>query len=362
MNKHEIELIQQLNSWINQNDPTPLLDRIRTNEGGLYNSHDFLMEVSKKLPQIFNFLLLDERFDIHPEVYISAGINSPQGYLLKYFGHSSHLKGYLNYEELIPLIIERHWDALEEWPEFARQEKWVELANTLHYGAFQFASEELKNSKEFVAKIILKRASCFRYASEEVRNDEKIALLAVIHDHTNFVHVGKIPAMNYEICYHAVSGNPSYIHLVSTEISNYKNLLERAISLDPSAKKYVAKKLLEPKIAFNKMKEKATLELAYGATPPRISKLKNTQIHLGNGIIKITLLIQGQLESFQLPIKKINSPHEIADKVNIDLTKDSYDKNRFLEWQKSITESGALKIVIENIGIGNEPLFFQLNS
>lgn len=351
MNEYETELLSNLRTWMINHDPDHLLDRIYTNEGGMYNGYEFLMEVSRKLPLVFQILLHNERTDIPPEIYVNAIIYSEGGHLFNSFRYSSHLEGYLNFDKLFPLIIEKHWNALNFWQDFRNDEYWVEKSVSKFYGALQFASESLKDSTEFVTKLILKNPSCFKYASDNVRNDRKIALLAVILEPKNFPSVGKRAALDFEICYHAMTNNPNYIQLVNPETTNYDQLVEKALTLKPDTKSLLPRKIVNIKSILDQITIKANLELAYGATPPRISNLKESETYLQRGNLKITLISQGKLVTFRLPISEIKHQNHPKKRVNINLKNNALDSNKFIEWQKSITEVGALKIVIKNVGI-----------
>ncbi len=352
MELHEIEMLEKLNeSVLLHSDPDQLIKKILNNERGLYNGHDFLLALSKKLPELFKVLFDDGRTDIPEEVYVSAAIHSEGGYLLRYFNGSNRFQNNLNLDEHLPKIFEKHWNALLHWPKLSKDEKWVERSAVKHYGAFQFASKELKDSKEFVTKLIIQRPDTFKYASVNCRNDLKIAALAVILDVNNFPFVGIDAARNFEICFHAVSKNPNYIQRIDPKTPKFNQLLELAISLNPESKYLLAKEVYDAKAALNQIQRKANLELAFGSTPARISNLKDSETYLQRGKLNVSLVHQGRLKSFRLSIQKLNSISKGEKTVNINLNDGSEDSEEFEKWQRTITEEGALKIIISNVGI-----------
>lgn len=352
MELHEIEMLEKLNeSVLLHSDPDQLIKKILNNEKGLYNGLEFLLALSKKLPELFKVLFDDGRTDISEEVYVSAGIHSEGGYLLQYIKNSNRFQNNLNLEEHLPKVFEKHWNALFHWPRFSNDEKWVERSAVKHYGAFQFASQELKDSKEFVTKLIIQRPDTFKYASENCRNDLKIATLAVILDAKNFPFVGIDVGRNFEICFHAVSKNPNYIQKIDPKTPKFNQLLELALSLNPEAKNLLAKEVYDIKTALNQIQTKARLELAYGATPARISNLKESETYLKRGKLNVSLVHQGRLISFRLSIQRLKSISKGEKTVNINLKDGSQDSEDFVKWQRTITEEGALKIIISNVGI-----------
>jgi hypothetical protein len=349
MKRHEIEALENIHPGCLSYGCNGYINLVVQNVGGIYRGKEFLLELTKKAPWIFKLYCDFNDRTIPPEVYINAGIHSERGELLSYFINNEYIKNYINLEIVeLPQIIELHWNALEYWSKFAKQEKWVEMAVELRADSLQFASDNLRNSKEFVSKLLLKQPSCFKHASDNLRNDISVALPAVIMHEPNFKYVGRNTLKNYELCHFAVIKNPNNIKYLNDSNPFFESLMEIAIRQGVD-KAYLPLKKRKPKKVFDKVSLKATLNLSYGATPPRLLIFKNLEEE--KIIIKLVLVVGGEYSEFRLKCNKIKNYKKEGSLFNIDL-RDGFGNSRiFKEWQDKVSEKGTLEVSIKNVGV-----------
>jgi hypothetical protein len=342
MNELELEALENIKQHCLGNGCNGHVNNVISNTGGQYRGSEFLMQLSKKVPDLFKLLYDFADPHISKEVYINAGIFSNGGWLLGYLQGCNFFEQN-EFEKFLPRIIENHWDALRTWPEYANQEEWVEKAVERKGESYQFASNILKDSDDFVKRLIIKQPSCFKFATDRLRNDISLALLAVVMCEKNFKYVGHMAQQDYEICHIAIINNPTNIQYLNVSNPYFKNLSEIAIRKGVD-KSYLPLKLRNPKKMFDKALFKAELNMSYGATPPRLLILKNLETEIS--MVKLALIIDGEFSEFTLKCNKIKGCL-----FNIELNNNLPDSIKFKEWQDKVSEKGALKISIKNVGI-----------
>ncbi len=360
MNEQQIEALANMNKY-DLGDGCEYSRKVLYNEGGHYRGIEFLMQLSEKVPELFKVFWDFEDRSIPNEVYINAGLYSNQGWLLSYMlGAVDWLNNFHNLIgqeisnklelEYLPKIIELHWDALGCWVNFANQEKWVEMAVGLRGSSFQFASYNLRNSENFVIRLLIKQPSCFRYATDRLRDCIAVALPAVILDLQNFKFVGLKAQENYELGHFAIINDPTNIQYLHASNLNLKYLSEIAIRQGVN-KSYLPLELRNPKKMLDKISIKAELNMSYGATPPRLLILENLDDKIETENLIIVIVIESEIKRLALKCSRI--PYEVGNRclLNIDLKNSLHDSLKFMEWQDKVSEKGALKVSIKNVGI-----------
>lgn len=92
-----------------------------------------------------------------------------------------------------------------------------------------FASEELRNNKELLLKIIEKNPKSFIDASDTLKNDEEVALLAVTKSPHLLEYVSENLQKNKDFILKAVSNSPFVYKFINNELNEDREILLGAV-------------------------------------------------------------------------------------------------------------------------------------
>ena len=352
MKPHELLALENLQPKFKYREYNGFWNTFLRNENKQYRGEAFLLQLSKQLPFVFKLLADEQEFDIPTYIYLEAGIHAGED-LLKFFMVAvPNFEEQLDLEVVFPQMIEKHWNIMAYWSEFASRADWVEALALRWYGSFEFAHSTLRADADFVTKLILKQPLCFKYASLPIRNNLSIALMAVSLNERNFLSVGEKASRNFELCHLAISKNPKLIQHIPLTHTDHARLLAFALEKDPSIIHLVPKHLFDPKKKLDQLPQHASLYLAYGATPTRL-KIKQTKALdiADQGSVQIFLIYQKEMQIFTLPYQKVGTTATSYQLLNLDLRQQSSDQDRFLAWQEELSEAGAMQIQLQNVGI-----------
>ena len=124
-------------------------------------------------------------------------------------------------------------DSLQQSKEFLKS--FYEAAGSEY---FQYASEELKNDKDFISKLIKGDVFYLEQANPKIRSDREIIIQAVqLHGYALQFSSEELQS-EYEIVKLAVLSDPLSIQFASSELRNNKELLKLAMDSDIAALQY----------------------------------------------------------------------------------------------------------------------------
>ena len=135
------------------------------------------------------------------------------------------------------------WLGLGNFKVICENKKLIMKAVKQYRDALRYASEELKNDREFMLKAVKQNGGALKYASEELRVDREIVLEAVKQDGYALIYVSKELRADREIVLEAVKQYGGALQFVSEELRADKEVVLEAVKQNGDALFYASKEL-----------------------------------------------------------------------------------------------------------------------
>ena len=97
-----------------------------------------------------------------------------------------------------------------------------------------YASDELKNNKDFILKAIKISVLCFKYVSDELKNNKEVALEAIEEYSSNIEYISNELKRDKEIILKAVEKDADNIKYLSDELKNDEEFMKQLKKINNS--------------------------------------------------------------------------------------------------------------------------------